>query len=369
MTSLDTFFELLKAGTWGIKVLVSNAPTSWPDVIEMAKRQSVVGIITDGLQKLPKDLLPRKVHILDLFGSTCSIEVRNKQLNLAVAQIIHYLDKHGVSTRLMKGQGCALLYPNPLHRQSGDIDLFVGHKQYEQAKTLIKAKGIEIEKESAYDAHFMWGNVPVELHWLETKLYYPGNDRVFQKICRKEEWANPTTSEIGGQQVEMFNPTFNAFYVFVHLYHHFLQVGVGFRQVCDWMLLLKRNENEIKWDSLHEYVMAIHAERAWKAFYGLAVERLGLQFAQVPKWMEECNRADIQFVMYDILKVGNFGKYGASMQKRAFGKGMINNVGSLAALVMRLFRVGRFGYQEALSYPLWKLFCDHNLFGRYKSKK
>ena len=73
MTSIDTFFELLRAGIWGRKASMPSAPTSWPDVIEMAKRQSVVGIISDGLQELPKESLPPKAYILDLFGTTYSI--------------------------------------------------------------------------------------------------------------------------------------------------------------------------------------------------------------------------------------------------------------------------------------------------------
>lgn len=368
MTGIDAFLELLRAGIWGQDAILSSTPENWPCVIEMAKKQSVIGIISDGLHTLPKELLPGKNTILDLIGTTYSIEVRNKQVNIAVAQIINFFNKHDISSRLMKGQGCAILYPNPLHRQSGDIDLFVGSQHYEHAKSLIKAKGIEIEKEGVYDAHFRWNNVLVEMHWLETKLYYPGNNNAFQQICRNEEWEKPAVSEIEGQSVEMFNHTFNAFYVFVHLYHHFMQVGVGLRQVCDWMLLLKRNEEKIDWNRLHKYVNTIKAKRAWKAFYGLAVEYLGLHLADVPRWMQNSNREDVQFVMHDILKVGNFGQYGSSMQKRSFGKGILYNVSSFAALGMRLFRVSRFGHQEALFYPLWRLFCDRNMFGRYKSK-
>lgn len=366
MTSLDVFFELLRAGIWGRAALISSAPPNWSDVIEIAKRQSVVGVIYDGVLTLSKEFLPERTHILDLFATTYSIEVLNKQANIAVTQLVSYLNEHGVSSRLMKGQGCALLYPNPLHRQSGDIDLFVGAEQYQFAKELIKNKGIDIEKEGVYDAHFMWRNVPVELHWLETKLYYPQNNKNFQQICRKEEWENPIVAEIEGQSVEMFNCTFNTFYVFVHLYHHFLQVGVGLRQVCDWMLLLKRYECEIDWNRLYEYIRAINAERAWNAFYGLAVERLGLQLVKEPKWMQNRNSADIQFVMNDILNVGNFGKYGASLQKRAFGKGLMVNVCSFSALIIRLLKVSKFGFQETLSYPLWRLFCDRSLFERYK---
>ena len=369
MTSSDIFFELLRAGIWGRDAILSDALTNWPEIIEIAKRQSVVGIISDGLQILPKELLPKKEQILNLLGLTYSIEVRNKQVNVAVAQIVAYLNNYGVTTRLMKGQGCASLYPNPLHRQSGDIDLFVGIEQYERAKDLIKAIGIVIEKESTYDAHFMWGNVLVEMHRLETRLYYPSNDKAFQQICRNEEWINPAVTEIEGQHVEIFNDTFNAFYVFVHLYHHFLQVGIGLRQVCDWMLLLKRNEARIDWNQLYKYVTSIKAERAWNAFFGLAVDYLGLQLAIIPNWMQTRKSSDIQFVMSDILKVGNFGQYGTSLQKRSFGKGILVNIHSFMALIARLFRVSKFGYQEALFYPLWKLFCDRNMMERYKSVK
>lgn len=366
MTSLDVFFELLRAGIWGRAALISSAPPNWSDVIEIAKRQSVVGVIYDGVLTLSKEFLPERTHILDLFATSYSIEVLNKQANIAVTQLVSYLNEHGVSSRLMKGQGCALLYPNPLHRQSGDIDLFVGSEQYPFAKELIVSKGIDIEKEGVYDAHFMWRNVPVEMHWLETKLYYPKNNKNFQQICRREEWKKTVVAEIEGQSVELFNHTFNTFYVFVHLYHHFLQVGVGLRQVCDWMLLLKRYESEIDWGCLYEYIRAIKAERAWKAFYGLAVERLGLQLTQEPIWMQRCNSDDIQFVMDDILNVGNFGKYGTSLQKRTFGKGLLANMCSFSALIIRLLKVSKFGFQETLSYPLWRLFCDRSLFERYK---
>lgn len=74
MTSIDTFFELLRAGTWGGDAVLSSVPVNWTDVIELAKKQSVAGVIFDGLQTLPKELLPGKTYILDLIAVTYSIE-------------------------------------------------------------------------------------------------------------------------------------------------------------------------------------------------------------------------------------------------------------------------------------------------------
>lgn len=78
------------------------------------------------------------------------------------------------------------------------------------------------------------------------------------------------------QTIVLSNLTFNAFYIFVHLYYHFLQVGVGFRQICDWMLWLKRQEETIDWECSHGYVCEIGAMSAWVAFYGLVIDYLGL---------------------------------------------------------------------------------------------
>ena len=368
MTDRNTFFELLQAGVWGRKAKLDSPPMSWQTVFDMVVQQSVAGVTLDALQSLPKDYMPEQKLLFKWISNACVIEKLNKQVNEAVSQLVSYLDVHSVPSRLMKGQGCASLYPHPLYRQSGDIDLFVGVEQYERAKNLIHFCGINIEHERVYDAHFTWGQVKVEMHRYETKLYWPSLNRRFQLICRQEEWREPLTFEVDGQRVAMFNATFNAFYIFVHFYHHFLQAGIGLRQVCDWMLIMKHYEHVIDWKRLHDYVTAIGAERAWNVFYGLTVEYLGVQLETVPEWMREYKAADVQFVLDDILKVGNFGKFGKSMQKRSFGGGFMANMESFIALFIRLLRISKFGRREVLAYPLWKVFCDRSMFNRYKSK-
>lgn len=368
MTDINTFFELLRAGIWGRKAELTSVPKSWQRVFDMAFQQSVIGVTFEGLQTLPKDCMPAQKLLLKWISSAFVIKKQNKQVNEAVAQLVSYLNVYSIPCRLMKGQGCASLYPNPLYRQSGDIDLFVGEIQYERAKNQVRARGVNIEMESTYDAHFTWGNVLVEMHRLEMKLYWPSLNRQFQQICRMEEWHEPTDFEVEDLKVTMFNATFNAFYVFMHLYHHFLQVGVGLRQVCDWMLIMKHYEHELDWERLHGYVLMVGAERAWKAFYGLTVEHMGLQLETVPEWMRGYKTADVQFVLNDILNVGNFGKFGESMQKRSFGGGIKANVWSFIVLTKRLLRVSKFGRRETIAYPLWKVFCDGSMFNRYKSK-
>ena len=121
---------------------------------EMAKMQSVTGILFDGIQQLTKTQRPPTEILLDWFGQTLHIESANIKHNKALASLVSYLRDEGVESRLLKGQGCASYYPNPLHRQCGDIDLFVGKEQYGRALQVIENKGIHIEKEGVKDTQY-----------------------------------------------------------------------------------------------------------------------------------------------------------------------------------------------------------------------
>lgn len=189
-----------------------------------------------------------------------------------------------------------------------------------------------------------------------------------QYICRKEEWQKPMAITVANQQVMLFNPTFNVFYIFVHLYHHFLQLGVGLRQLCDWVLMMKAHEKEIDWNKLKLYLKDIEALRAWKTFYGLATEHMGLQLQQAPYWMATYSQKDVQCVLEDILTVGNFGRYGKSLKRRTFHGGLIANIGSCMSLLQRLFVINKFGRRETWAYPLCKLLRDHSVIKRYKKQ-
>lgn len=364
--SVDTFFALLQAGIWGQEAKVTDIPQNWPEIYNIAQQQSVLGVVFDGINTLPKSKMPKHDILFNWYANVCNIESCNKLVNRDVASLTAYFDKNNIAYRLMKGQGCASFYPNPLHRQSGDIDIFVGEEQYERAKETIRQKDTTIEKESLYDAHFAWGDTMVEMHRMETMFYSQRLNKHLQSICRKEEWIESVSITVADKQVMLFNPTFNVYYTFVHLYHHFLQLGVGLRQLCDLALMLKTFEKEIDWVKLQHYLEEIGALRAWNTFYGLATEHMGLKLEHVPYWMTNYSNKDVQCILADILTVGNFGKHGKSLKKRSFNGGLTANIGSFWALLQRLFFISKFGKREAFAYPIWKLRYDHSIVKRYK---
>lgn len=352
----EQFFELLKGGIWNVDIKQSlfERHVDWPHIMQLAEMQSVIGVVFDGIQKLPKPLLPGMDLLMNWLGQSSHLEEKNKDHNKELHQLVDYLNSVGIASRLLKGQGCGTYYPNALHRQCGDIDLFVGMEQYERAKDALKAKGCIIERESKKDAHFGWNGIPVELHRLEALMYNPLLNDTFQKICRKEEWCSNSYVTIDGNKLAVMNPTFNVFLVFVHIWHHFVLVGVGLRQVCDWILMMNAEEQNINWDKLYYFLKRMGILRAWRTFYRLSVITIGLKLQNTPGWMEGACDYDVKLVLNDIMTVGNLGKHSETMRKRSIGKGITGNVGSYFALLKRLCKIFRFGRCEVIGYIVYK---------------
>jgi len=365
-------FALIHAGIYDSR-LPSDDSVNWTSIERMAEQQTILALIFDAIQRLPKEQYPNMDTLMDWLGQTSYIETQNESVNQDLHDLLDFLNTKGIASRLMKGQGIAQYYPNPFHRQSGDIDLFVGERQYEEVKKLIAEKGIAIELESRKDFSFHWGATLVECHKWENHLYAPMLNKRFQKTCRAEEWTDSpaitiSTKMDGGEKfrVPIFNPTFNAFYVFIHFYHHFLHVGVGLRQIIDWMLLLHHEQNNIDWNKLYGYVAAVHAKRAWKSFYWLCVSKLGLPRIDSMEKVFNFNAcirvdSDVIFLIEDILSVGNFGIYGESLQQRDYSKGIRGNVSSFWALTKRMCHTFKFGRQEVMAYPIYKLCANFGL--------
>ena len=86
-------------------------------------------------------------------------------LNRRTADIVHMLEEEGVKSCVLKGQGNAVMYPNPYLRISGDIDVWVdgGRKEVlslvrkQSSRTHLRYHHVDfpIFKDAAVELHFM----------------------------------------------------------------------------------------------------------------------------------------------------------------------------------------------------------------------
>lgn len=307
-------FELIMVAV-GAKDRLSKHPngTQWQELYQLAIKQSLVGFLFSGIEKLYKEdetMKPPTALFYSWIGNVTQIESQNRVLNQSTEIICRFFKDNGVRSCVLKGQGVAQLYPMPLRRQPGDIDLWVEGSRDGTIRFLNK-QFLNIGKIVFHhvDSEIIQG-VATEIHFMPGYLHNPLRHRRvqrFYKRCANEQFSN--IDEILGFAYP--TPRFNAVYILAHIFMHFLYEGVGLRQLIDYYyVLLSLTETE-----------RLIARKDIKSV-GLSKFAGGVMFVlQSVCGMKdsmlicEANSKRGQLLLNEILYGGNFGKYNESLKK------------------------------------------------------
>lgn len=150
------FFSLLRAGLWDLDVDTSlfEEPIDWQTILEMGRKQTVLGVLADGIAKLPSESRPSKKDTQWLQSQIFKIRKSHLLLNQTLKEVTELLLDRGIRPVLLKGQGVARLYRYPEQRQCGDIDLYIGETLYTKACEVVSAYGEKSGKESESYQHY-----------------------------------------------------------------------------------------------------------------------------------------------------------------------------------------------------------------------
>ena len=121
------FFDFLRFCIGSAKDIPSSLKEAdWKELYRIAQKQCLVGILFDGILMLPPAEVGMSKDLLLQWMLQCQmLEKANVRLNDAVIQVSEWFRKKEFRTCILKGQGNALMYPNPYSRTPGDIDIWV----------------------------------------------------------------------------------------------------------------------------------------------------------------------------------------------------------------------------------------------------
>ena len=158
------------------------------------------------------------------------------KVNAVASKLFSMLREDGLRCCILKGQGNALMYPNPYSRTPGDIDVWIDASrerimEYAQKKFEL-GDDIRLQHlETSLDG------VPVELHFFPCSMNNPIYHARLQKWFRRN--ADLQCSHIvrlpdGAGDIAIPTTAFNVVYQLTHLCHHFFDEGIGMRQIIDY---------------------------------------------------------------------------------------------------------------------------------------
>ena len=319
----------------------------WKELYRFAQKQCLVGILFDGIQKLPPAEVGMNKDLLLQWMLQCQmLEKANVRLNDAAIQVSEWFRKKGFRTCILKGQGNALLYPNGLHRTPGDIDIWVegGDK-----RVISFVRSISPHEKACY--HHIefpsYKGVEVEVHYRPSFLLCFWHNRKLQKYYERVKEEQFSHRVMLGEQGKIAIPTgeFNLIFQLTHIFAHLMNEGIGLRQLLDYYFLLLHADMK----DVAELQRKLKHIGIWKfagAIMYIMQEVFGLPASRL---IVPPNEKYGKFVLNEVLEAGNFGVHDS---RNPFGR---SKLGHNLQRVYRDMRLVRYFPLEALSEPLFRV--------------
>ena len=235
------FFDFLRFCIGSAKEIPDSLKEAdWKELYAIAKKQCLVGVLFDGIKKLSAEhVVMEKELLLHWMAESQMLEKANVRLNDAAIQVSEWFRKKGFRTCILKGQGNALLYPNPYSRTPGDIDIWVegGDK-----RVISFVRSISPHEKACY--HHIefpsYKGVEVEVHYRPSFLLCFWHNRKLQKYYERVKEEQFSHRVMLGEQGEIAIPTaeFNLIFQLTHIYAHLMNEGIGLRQLVDYYYVL-----------------------------------------------------------------------------------------------------------------------------------
>ena len=370
--NIQTVFELLRCAVDEKCPQPDLSDVDWEELYIFSKQQAITGVMFDLVQRLggKEAGVPRKL-MMKWFMQSDVIQKRNDNVNRYSVQTVQMLEQKGFRCLLLKGQGNAVMYPNPLARLSGDIDLLIVPKHIsalpkdleERRKIILSFVRQRFPKISCRYYHVDFPiikTLPIELHFVPSimnNLRY--NRRLQQWLGERadEQFRHKVDLPEGAGSVPVPTLEYNIVFQMSHMMHHYFDEGIGLRQMMDYYYLLLNFQKDGKCKmsdvrSTLKYLNLYH-------FAGAVMFVMREVFGMPESWMiVPIDERRGKSLMAEILRGGNFGKYSGLTEHGSGVKYMLKNLRSLR-LVMEY-------PSEALAEPLFRTW---HFFWRFKNRK
>lgn len=246
-------------------------PDEWRLLYQLSKKQGVTAIIFEAIKNIPKEFAPPKATTLKWLSNALSIEQQMKKKESIAIEFAEKLSERGIQTVVLKGLAYASYYPNPYHRESGDLDCYLMGKKDEGDKITVEIGG-KMEEAGYKHSHLYYKGLTIENHNFLTSF---DNTRLGIKTERLlQDCIKERHKPIGN--TKLLNPSadFNALFLIKHAQRHFIKEGIRIRHLLDWAFFLKAEAENVNWDRIIPIMKECRMLYFAKVMTVLCVEKL-----------------------------------------------------------------------------------------------
>lgn len=283
----------------------SLSHTEYVSLMSLARKQTVDGMVAGVL--IRENVLLDRIDAFKVFTLSERIRLLNEKVSKELTAMSKLLSENAIPHLIFKGQTISTLYPHRQERLPGDIDFYVDKNHFDRAKTLIMAEwGVKLDAEDSKQHYsFTHNNVLFELHYNMMHFFSSANQQYWDNILAANK---PVMVKICNTDIPTLAPTLNLLYTFLHMYHHLVELGVGFRHFCDLICLLQHYHKDINRTLLDKHLTELGFRKAFIAIGWILVDKFNLPKEMFPIELEKKERKYVERILKIVLAGGNFGK-------------------------------------------------------------
>lgn len=282
---------------------VFNHQINWRAMQTLADKQGLSAIVLDGIERLPAEMRPSKVELLQWIGETLQSESAYAIQWKAACEMSLIFDRNNIRTFILKGFVVSECYPKPEHRVSADLDCFLlnenhndnlgcakaqnstlqGHSDaWELGNQLMEKAGFVVDRSFYKNSTVKLPGLTVENHNFMTAVR--GSRRLKNLERLLQSWIYGDTELRRFDGTCMYRPPVmvSAMFLIEHAYAHFLHEGLTWRMILDWMMFSRKHRRQIDWTMLN----ALIDEYGFRKFYD-TFSQLGKYLIGVEQEFEE----------------------------------------------------------------------------------
>lgn len=352
------FFDFLRFCIGSAKEIPDSLKeVDWKELYAIAQKQALLGVLFYGIRQLPKELAPEQKLLMQWMAMAEMIRKQNIKLFQDSVKVCQNFENEGFANCILKGQGNALLYPDPYMRTPGDIDIYLAGGRKRVMQYINKVCPNQVMRYHHVDFPVM--KTAIEVHFTPSYMFFPIHNSRMQKWFKEVmdlQCSNVVTLPDGYGEITVPTTSFNVVYILSHLYRHVFTEGIGLRQLLDYYFVVMMWHTDLTnlTDSDSADLAALQRELKrlglWK-FAGAVMYVLHEVFGLEEDMMiVPMNEKEGMFLLDEIMRGGNFGQYDDRLGDKT-GEGKVHRYFRMS---LRNMRFVKHYSSEALCEPLFR---------------
>ena len=347
------FCELLSVSIDSQQLWKTPNPEEWQELYHISVQQGVSAVVFEFVRKLQKPNAPDVKTVMKWLAMANYVEKAMLRMKLTAEEFATEMNKRGLPVVVLKGLAFAQYYPNPLHRECGDLDCYMMERK-EEGDAVAFEVGAKMEEAGYKHSHLYYKGLTIENHHYFTDF---DNTKCGKKTERwLRELIKDACAFIGDTNLLCPSADFNVLFLLKHAQGHFIDEGIRMRHVLDWGLFLRSQQDMVDWDRM----LPIIEETKIKQFAGvltaIVMDCLHIEVVHKPlrALAEQADRCMVEAVLDDIM----------GEQPEIYVKGFVHKT---KRIMRRFVRMWRFRSLASESYArmVWNSFAFSSYFNRH----